>query len=160
MADREHEVGAVHRVEVQVLDAVVDQVEHLLGADGGGDEAAGRRVVLEALEPVGEPLRHARARAAGEIRRLLEILHRKDPRHDRDGDSGGLGDVEEAEKGGVVEEQVGDRPRRAGVDLALQEFDVVQQRRALRVFFGIGADRHLEAADLACASATRSSVVW
>ena len=55
MADGEHQVGAVHRIEVQLLDAVVDEVDHLLGADGGGDEAAGGGIVLEAVEPVGEP---------------------------------------------------------------------------------------------------------
>ncbi len=40
MADGEDEVGAVHHVEVQFLHAVVDEVDHLLGADGRGDEAA------------------------------------------------------------------------------------------------------------------------
>jgi len=42
--DGEHEIGAVHCIEVhciemQILDAVVDQVDHLLGA-GGGNEVA------------------------------------------------------------------------------------------------------------------------
>ena len=84
VADGEDEVGAVHRVEVQFLDAVVDQVDDLLGADGGRDQAARRRIVLEAVETFGQPLRHARPGAAGEIRGLLEILHRKDARDDRD----------------------------------------------------------------------------
>ena len=110
MADGEDEVGAVHRVEVQVLDAVVDEVDHLLGADGGGDEAAGGCIVLEAVEAVGEPPRHARPGPTGEIGGLPEILHRKDPGHDRDIDPGRRGDVEEAEIGAVVEEELGDRP--------------------------------------------------
>jgi hypothetical protein len=140
VADREYEVGAVHGVEVQVLDAVVDQVEHLLGADGGGHQTAGRRVVLEALEPVAEPLRHARARAPGEVRGLLEVLHREDSGRDRNRDPRRGGDVAEAEEGGVVEKEVRDRARRAGVDLPLQELDVVQERRALGMFFGVGPD--------------------
>src|SRR5580700_10398130 len=37
MADRVDEVGAVHGVEVKISDAVIDQIEHLLGGDGGGD---------------------------------------------------------------------------------------------------------------------------
>ena len=43
MADGEHEIGAVHRIKVQFLDAVVDEVDHLLGADRGGDEAVSSR---------------------------------------------------------------------------------------------------------------------
>ncbi len=48
MADREREIGAVHRIKVQFLDAVVDEVDRLL------DEPRRRRgggVVLEAVEP-------------------------------------------------------------------------------------------------------------
>src|SRR5271166_3403051 len=32
MADRKHQIGAVHRIEMQVLDAVVDEVDQLFGA--------------------------------------------------------------------------------------------------------------------------------
>ena len=39
---------------------MVDQVDHLLGADDGGDEAAGREIILDADEPLGEPGWHAR----------------------------------------------------------------------------------------------------
>src|ERR1700735_350412 len=67
MADREHQISAVHSVEVQLLDAVVDEIDHLLGADRRRDEAARRGIVLETVKAVSEPLRHARARAAGEI---------------------------------------------------------------------------------------------
>ena len=47
----QYEIGAVHRIEVQILDGVVDEVDHLFGADGGRDEAAGREIVFEAVEP-------------------------------------------------------------------------------------------------------------
>src|SRR3970040_638481 len=30
MADRKHQIGAVHRIEMKVGDAVIDQIEHLL----------------------------------------------------------------------------------------------------------------------------------
>src|ERR1700722_16906359 len=72
MTDREHQIGAVHGVEVQLLDAMVDEVEHLLGAHSRGDETARRRVVFQAIKPVSEPLRHARSRSASEIGGLLE----------------------------------------------------------------------------------------
>ena len=68
MADRIDEIGAVHRVEMDVGHAPVDEVDDLLGADGGGDEAARRHIVVEPGEALGEPGRNARAGALGEIR--------------------------------------------------------------------------------------------
>ena len=59
------------------------------------------------------------------------------------------GDVEKAEIDAVVEEELGDRAVGAGVDLALQHLDVVQQVRALRMLLGIGGDRDFEIADRA-----------
>ena len=35
MADRVDEIGAVHGVEMEIADAAVDQIEHLLGSDRG-----------------------------------------------------------------------------------------------------------------------------
>ncbi len=107
MADREHEIGAVHGVEVQLLHAMVDEVDHLFGADGSRDQPARRGVVLEPLEPVGEPLRHACPRSPGEIGGLLEVLHWKDARHDWNVEPGGCGNVEKAEIGRVVEKETG-----------------------------------------------------
>ena len=67
MADRVDEIGAVHGVEVEFGDAVIDQVDHLLGGDRGGDQLARRRIVVEAVEALGEPGRHRGAGARGEI---------------------------------------------------------------------------------------------
>ena len=102
MADRVDEVRAVHRVEVEVVDALVYEVEHLLGGHGGSHEAAGLDVVVQALEPGGEPVGHRGAGAAGEVRGLLEVLHRQDARDDRDGDPGRADLVEVAGAAGVV----------------------------------------------------------
>src|SRR5271169_4451569 len=65
VADREHEIGAVHSVEVEIGDAVIDEVEHLFGGDRGGDELARRRIVVEAFEALGEPGRHGSTTARG-----------------------------------------------------------------------------------------------
>jgi hypothetical protein len=43
MAEREHEIRPVHRVELQILGAVAGEVDHLLGA-AGGDEATQSQV--------------------------------------------------------------------------------------------------------------------
>src|SRR5262249_4007468 len=67
------QVGAVHGVEVEIGDAAIDEIEHLLGGDRGGDELAGGGVLLETLEPMGQPVRHRGAAARGERLGLLEI---------------------------------------------------------------------------------------
>ena len=113
---------------MQVVDAAVDQVDDLLGADRRRHQPARRRIVFEPVEALGEPGRHARPGLAREVGGLLEVQHRHDARHDRDRDPGRRGDVEEAQIGAVVEEELGDGAVGAGVDLALQRFDVVQQR--------------------------------
>ena len=58
VADRIDEIGAVHRVEMEMLDASVNEVEDLFGGDGRGDEPPGRRIVIEPFEALGEPGRH------------------------------------------------------------------------------------------------------
>src|SRR6478752_5861904 len=58
MADREHEVRAVHGVEMKGVDAVLGQFLHLARGNGRGDELAGFGVVVEAVELVRQPCRH------------------------------------------------------------------------------------------------------
>src|SRR5882762_2239411 len=50
MADREHEVGAVHGVEVEGVDAVLGELLHLAGGNGGGNQLARIRIVVEPVE--------------------------------------------------------------------------------------------------------------
>src|ERR1700733_1509903 len=120
VADRVDEIGAVHGVEVKVGDAVIDQIEHLLGCDRGGDQLAGRGIVVEAIEAVGEPGRYRGAATRGESFCGLEILHRQDSRHDGDVDAGGAHAVEIAEVKVVLEEELGDGACRAGVNLGFE----------------------------------------
>ena len=113
MANRKHEIRAVHGVEVQFLNAMIDEIDHLLGAHGRRDQAACRGIVFEAVKSIGEPLRHARPGSAGEIGGLLEVLHRKDAGHDRNVKAGRRGDVEKAKVSRVIEEKLGDGARGA-----------------------------------------------
>src|SRR5580698_1044274 len=94
VANRVDEIGAVHGVEMKVGDAVIDQIEHLLGGDRSGDQLAGGGVVVEAVEAVGEPGRHRGAAARGKSFCRLEILHRQNSRHDRNIDARGAHAVE------------------------------------------------------------------
>src|SRR5437764_10104851 len=61
MADGEHEVGAVHGVEVKGIDAMLGEFLHLPRRDGGGDQLAGVGIVVEPLEFFRQPIRHAGA---------------------------------------------------------------------------------------------------
>ena len=144
MADRVDQVGAVHGVEVEVGDAAIDEIEHLLGGDRGGDELAGGGVVVEAVEALGQPVRHRRAAARGEILGLLEVLHRQDAGHDRHVDAARAHAVEIAEVEVVLEEELGDRAGGAGIDLGREHVEVGLHGRAVRMLFRIGGDRHLD----------------
>src|SRR6185369_1850303 len=61
MADRKHEVRAVHGVEVKGIDAVFCQFLHLAGGDSCRHQLARLGVVVEAFELVRQPSRHRRA---------------------------------------------------------------------------------------------------
>src|SRR6476659_8349458 len=78
MADRKHEVRAVHGVERKGIDAVLGELLHLAGRDGRGNQLARLGVVLVAFELVGEPRRRRRTRARHEVARLLEVEQRHD----------------------------------------------------------------------------------
>src|SRR5947199_3380990 len=84
MADREHQVGAVHGVEVEGVDALLGEFLHLAGGNGGGDQLAGVRIVIEPVELFRQPRRHGGPGAGHEVAGLLEIVHRHDAGHDRD----------------------------------------------------------------------------
>src|ERR1700722_14049242 len=71
MADGEHEVGAVHGVEVKGVDAAFRQLLDLAGDHGSCDQLAGVRIVVEAFEFFGQPVRHTGAGAGNETARLL-----------------------------------------------------------------------------------------
>src|SRR5206468_11387505 len=55
MADREHEVRAVHGVEVKGVDAVLGELLHLACGDRCRHQLAGLGIVVEAIEFVRQP---------------------------------------------------------------------------------------------------------
>src|ERR1700675_4222159 len=73
MADGEHEVGAVHGVEVKGVDAMFGEFLHLAGGNCRRHQLAGVGGVVEGVELSGQPVRHGGAGAGDEIARLLEI---------------------------------------------------------------------------------------
>src|SRR5258705_775380 len=148
MADGEHEVGAVHGVEVEGVDAMLRQLLDLAGGDGGGHQLAGLGIVVETFELVREPVRHRGAGTGDKIAGLLEIVHRHDAGHDRNRDAAGANPVEIAKVEVVVEEHLRNRARSTRIDLGLDHVDVGVDVRAFRMFFGIGRNRNLDIAML------------
>src|ERR1700731_3068012 len=144
MADGEHEVRAVHGVEVKGVDAVLGQFLHLAGGDGGGHQLAGVGVVVEALELLRQPVRHAGAGAGDEGARLLEIVHRHDAGHDRNGDAARFDTVEIAKVEVVVEDNLRNGAGGTGIDLGREDIDVGVEGAAFRMLLGIGGDGNLD----------------
>ena len=148
MADGEHEVGAVHGVEVKGIDAVFCQFLHLAGGDGRRDQLAGFRIVVEALEFLREPIGHAGAGAGDEVAGLLEVVHRHDAGHDRNIDAARPDTVEVAEVEIVVEEHLRNGAGSTGIDLGLQHIDVGIEVRAFGMLLRVSGDRNLDVAML------------
>src|SRR6476620_6282810 len=97
MADREHEVRAVHGVEMKGVDALFCQLLHLASRYRRGHQLPRLGIVVEAFEFFREPGRHGGAGAGDEVARLLEIVHRHDAGHDRNVDAAGADPVEVAQ---------------------------------------------------------------
>src|SRR5262245_54520818 len=83
MADGVDEVGAVQGVEVELANALVYEIHHLLGSDCGRNQMGGRRIVVESVEPTFEPGWHGGTAAGGKAKDLLEIVDRHDAGNDR-----------------------------------------------------------------------------
>ena len=136
MADGVDEIGAVERVEVELADALVDQLHDLLGGDRRRNQLRGLRVVVEAVEAARQPGGHGGAAAPGEPGDLLEIVDRHDARHDRRPDAARARRLQEAEVVGVVEEELGDDAVGARVDLGFEVVHVGRQSALSGCFSG------------------------
>src|SRR6266404_341664 len=108
MAGGEGEIGAVQRVEMELLDAFALQAAAEIAGDGGGDHAARLEIVVEAVEQFREPWRYFGAAKTGNSRHSLEVRHRHDARHDRHVDSGCGRAIAEAQEVVGLEEELGD----------------------------------------------------
>src|SRR6266478_922472 len=148
MADGEHEVGAVHGVDMKGVDAVLGELLHLARRHGGRHQLAGFGIVVEAFEFLREPVRHACAGAGHEVAGLLEIVHRHDAGHDRNIDAARTNPVEVAKVELVVEEHLRDGAGSAGIDLGLEHVDVSVEVWAFGMLLGIGGDRNFYVAML------------
>src|SRR5271166_3885579 len=58
VTDREGQFGAIQRVEVKFVDAVLAQLLHLLDCNMRCDQAARTRIVIESVEALSQPKRY------------------------------------------------------------------------------------------------------
>ena len=70
MANREHQVGAVHRIEMELADPAGDEVLDLADGKLYRDGGALLRPVVERRQTPGEPSRHGSPAKAGELLHL------------------------------------------------------------------------------------------
>src|SRR5262252_1521393 len=108
MADRKHQIGAVHGVEMKIRDATVDEVHHLFGGDSGCDQTSCRHVRFQPGESIGKPTRHGGTATLGESPYLLEILLGQNAGHHRDGDAAGAYAIQIAEVKVIIEKELRD----------------------------------------------------
>src|SRR5882724_11447679 len=144
MAYREHEVGAVHGVEMKGVDAVLIELLHLAGRHGGRHQLARLGVVVEAFELCGEPVRDAGAGAGHEGSCLLEIMHRHDAGHDRNEDAPRANPVEISKVEVVIEKHLRNGAGRARIDLGFEYIDIGIEVRAFGMLFRIRRHRDFD----------------
>src|SRR4051812_25242389 len=73
MADGISQLGAVQRVEMELADAAGVKLAAQLRRDGGGDELAGGRKIVEPFEQIVHPGGDGRAAARRETARLGDV---------------------------------------------------------------------------------------
>ena len=71
MADGQRQLGAVERVEVELLDPGGAQQPAFLGGDGGREQPAQLGIGVRSLEEAGQPVRH---RGAADARKAFQPL--------------------------------------------------------------------------------------
>ena len=101
-----------------------EQAPAKVARDCGGDHAARLDVVIEPLEHLGQPGRHLGLAEGGNLGDALEVRHRHDAGYDRHVNASRGRVVAEAQEVVGIEEELGDAAVGAGIDLALQVFEV------------------------------------
>ena len=129
---------------MELVYALADQLANLIDGNARSDERARMGIVIESVEQPQQPVRHTCATARREALHLREAGDRQNSGHDRYVDAGGGAAVAEAQIAIVVEEELRNRPGRAGIHLALQVHEVGLGRRRLRMDLWIGGDRNFE----------------
>jgi len=112
-----NKIGAVVGVEMKFVHARFHEVHDLFGRGGRRDQRMGFRIVFQALEAVGEPLRHTGAGLGGEAATCLKLRTGMMPGTIGIFDAFRASALKKAQIDVVVEEELGNGARGAGVYL-------------------------------------------
>ena len=144
MAERVRHIRAIERVKVKFADAGFGQLVALFGRDGNGDEFASFGIVIETVEERRHGAGNRGAGLGGERGHGFEIRYRHEAGNDWHRDAGFAGAVDEAEVSPIVEKELRDRARGAGVDFAFEVVEFGVERARVRVSFGEGGNADFE----------------
>ncbi len=133
MADGESQLGPIQRVEVEVADAFVQQVLHLFDGDARGNQTTRFRIVIQTAKTELQPIRNSGATSLGETQHLREARDRQDARHDRRANACPVATIAEAQERFEVVEELSDRVRCAGIDLAFRVIQIELRGRRFRM---------------------------
>ena len=145
MADREGELSAVQRVEMEVLHALGAEDPHHVDGYRRADQLPRHGVaVLDASEPLIEPLRDLHIGELRHLEKRLVVGYRQDPGDNLALDAFGRAPVAEAEEGLDVKEELGDGLVGARIELCLEVVEIRLGRDGLRMDLRIGSDIDLK----------------
>src|SRR5690606_34436711 len=130
----------VESEEVELAHAAGMEARAEIGGDGRRDQRTRLRVIVEPLEEMSHPVRHAGAALFRERARLGEVAYRQDAGNDLRLDAEHRRLVAKAEKAIGREEELRDRPVRARVDLAPEIVEIGGAIGGFRMAFRVSGD--------------------
>ncbi len=144
MADRIAQFRSVERIEMKVTHPARVQLAAQFRRQRRGHQLPRGGQIIQPFEQLAHPPRHigiAHGRHALDRR---EVAHRHDAGNDLRIDPRRRNCVAKSEEGVGLKEELRDRPRRTGIQLALQIIDIALRAQRVRVGLGIGRHRNLE----------------
>src|SRR5258706_10901374 len=134
---------------MELRKAARTQLLNLLSENRRRDNAATFDIVIKTAIGARQPGRNLRTALGRHALDTAEGRRRHDAGDDRNADRGRDAAIAKACDGIIVEAELAKRARRAGIDLALQQIDIVLERWRVRMTFGIAGNADLERCDLA-----------
>ena len=124
MASGEGQRRHIEGVEVEIRHAFLNQTMAEIGSSAGGNQLARFRVIVQALEPLEQPIRHRSPAALAEIHHPAEMANRHDTRHQRCINARRRDLVPKTQEQIDIEEILGDRAVGTIIDLRLEIGDI------------------------------------
>ena len=132
---------------MEILDACVLERAHRVDGDARGHQLAGLGILVEPAEQIGQSGRYAGPAQIAKAQQPLEVGNRQYAGHDGRPDPSRAHPLDETKIELGFEEELGDGPRRTGVELAFEVVEVEIGGRRFGMDLGIARDGDLEIGD-------------